>query len=169
MFKSQIFRAVVENFIVAVIAYILGYYFTAMFHWGTAEIGGLWAVISGVFVMSDRESLTAKTARMRIRASFIGCLVGGVYLYFFPFEVVGFAVCIAIGVFLCHIFRIPDHIKTTSITIAVVMIVSVIVTDIGPVENAALRFAESVIGSLTALAVAIAGVYIFRLKKTENK
>jgi len=73
-----------------------------MFHWGTAEIGGLWAVISGVFV-------------------------------------------------------------------AVVMIVSVIVTDIGPVENATLRFVESVIGSLTAFAVAIAGVYIFRLKKTENK
>jgi len=49
------------------------------------------------------------------------------------------------------------------------MIVSVIVTDIGPIMNAFLRFAESVIGSLTALAVAIAGVHIFRLKKTENK
>jgi len=165
MFKSHIFRAVVENFIVAVIAYLLGYYFTSMFHWGTAEIGGLWAVISGVFVMSDRESLTAKTAQMRIRASFIGCLVSGIYLYFFPFEVVGFAVCIAIGVFLCHVFRISDHIKTTSITISVVMIVSVIVSDIGPIENATLRFVESVIGSLAALTIAISAMYIFRLKK----
>jgi uncharacterized membrane protein YccC len=169
MFKSQMFRAVVENFIVAVIAYLLGYYFTAMFHWGTAEIGGLWAVISGVFVMADKESLTIKSARMRIRASFLGCLIAGIYLYFFPFTVVGFAICIAIGVLLCHILRIPDHIKTTSITISVVVIVSVLVSDISPVENAILRFAESVIGSLTALAVAIAGVYIFRLKKTENK
>jgi len=167
MFKSHIFRAVVENFIVAIGAYLLGYNFTAMFHLGTAEVGGLWAVISGVFVMADKESLTFNSARMRVRASFLGCLVAGVYLYFFPFSVVGFAICIAIGVLLCHLFRIPDHIKTTSITISVVIIISVVNQNIGPVANAALRFAESVIGSLVALAVAVAGLYIFRLKKPE--
>ncbi|MCK5392020.1 MAG: FUSC family protein [Deltaproteobacteria bacterium] len=167
MFKSHIFRAVVENFIVAVVAYLLGYYFTAMFHLGTAEVGGLWAVISGVFVMADKESLTFNSARMRVRASFLGCLVSGVYLYFFPFTVVGFAICIAIGVFLCHISRIPDHIKTISITISVVIIISVVNHSIGPVANAGLRFAESVIGSLVAVAVALAGIYIYRLKKSE--
>jgi uncharacterized membrane protein YccC len=167
MFKSHIFRAVVENFIVAIAAYLLGYYFTAMFHLGTAEVGGLWAVISGVFVMADKESLTFNSARMRVRASFLGCLVSGVYLYFFPFTVVGFAICIAIGVFLCHIFRIPDHIKTISITISVVIIISVVNHSIGPVANAGLRFAESVIGSLVAVAVAVAGIYIYRLKKSE--
>lgn len=167
MLKSHITRAVIENFIVAVISYILGYYFTFMFHVGTAEVGGLWAVISGVFVMSDKESLTISASRMRIKASFLGCLIAGTYLYFFTFSVVGFAIAIALGVFVCHIFRIPDHIKTTSITISVVVIISAIVTDIGPVENAALRFAESVIGSLTALGVGLAGMYVFRLKKDE--
>jgi len=161
MFKSHIFRAVVENFIVAVLAYLLGYYFTAMFHLGTAEVGGLWAVISGVFVLADKESLTFKSAKMRIKASFIGCFVAGVYLYLFPFTVVGFAICIAVGVLCCHLFRIPDHIKTIGITISVVN------HNIGPVANTALRFAESVIGSLTGLAVAIAGVYIFSLNKSE--
>ena len=167
MFKSHIFRAVVENFIVAVIAYLLGYYFTAMFHLGTAEVGGLWSVISGVFVMSEKESLTIKSARMRIKASFIGCLIAGVYLYLFSFSIIGFAISIALGVFICHLLRIPDHIKTTSITISVVVIISVIVQDIGPVANAALRFAESVIGSLTAVAVGLAGMYVFKVKKTE--
>ncbi len=167
MFKSHIFRAVIENFIVAVIAYLLGYYFTAMFHLGTAEVGGLWSVISGVFVMADKESLTMKSARMRIQASFIGCLIAGIYLYFFPFTVVGFAICIAIGVLLCHILRISDHIKTTSITISVVVIISVVNHNIDPIMNAALRFAESVIGSLVAVVVALAGIYIYRLKKSE--
>jgi hypothetical protein len=37
--------------------------------------------------MADKESLTMKSARMRIRASFIGCLIAGIYLYFFPFTV----------------------------------------------------------------------------------
>lgn len=168
MLKSTIFRAVVENFIVAVVAYLLGYYFTAMFHLGTAEIGGLWSVISGVFVMADKESLTFKSARMRIRASIIGCLVSGVYLYFFTFAVVGFAICIAIGVFLCHILRIQDHVRTTSITISVVMIVSVVNNDISPIMNAALRFAESVIGALVAVAVALVSIYIYSLKKSEK-
>lgn len=167
MFKSHIFRAVVENFIVAVVAYLLGYYFTSMFHVGTAEVGGLWSVISGVFVMSEKESQTIKSARMRIKASFIGCLIAGLYLYFFSFSVVGFAISIALGVLVCHVLRIPDHIKTASITISVVVIISAIVQDIGPIANAGLRFAESVIGSLVAVAVGLIGMYVFRVKKTQ--
>lgn len=167
MFKSHIFRSVVENFIVAVIAYLLGYYFTAMFHVGTAEVGGLWSVISGVFVMSEKESMTVRSARLRIKASFIGCLIAGAYLYFFSFNIIGFAIAIALGVFICHIFRIPGYIKTTGITISVVVIISAIVQDIGPLANAGLRFAESVIGSLVAVAVGYAGMKVFRLTKSD--
>lgn len=167
MFKSHIIRAAIENFLVAVLAYILGYEFSILIHQGTAEIGGLWSVISGVFVMSEKEILTFKSARMRIRASFVGCLLAGVYLYFFSFGVIGFAVTIALGVFLCHVLGIPDHIKTTSITISVVVIISVVVTDIGPVMNAGLRFVESVIGSLSAVLVAAVGISVFKLKKKE--
>jgi len=80
--------------------------------------------------------------------------------------VLGFAVSIAIGVFLCHILRIPDHIKTTSITISVVLIISAIVKNIGPIENAFLRFAESVIGSLVAVAVGYVAMIVFKLETT---
>jgi uncharacterized membrane protein YccC len=166
MIKSHIARSVIENFIVAVLAYLLGYYFTSLFHAGTAEVGGLWSVISGVFVMSEKESLTLRSARMRIKATFLGCLIAGVYLYFFTFSVVGFAVALALGVFVCHLFRIPDHIKTTSITISVVVIISAIVKDIGPIENAFLRFFESVIGSLVAAAVGYIAMIIFKLEKS---
>ncbi len=164
MFKSHITRAVIESFIVAAISYVLGYYFTSMFHLGTAEVGGLWAVISGVFVMSEGEAQTVKSARMRIKASFIACVIAGLYLYFFSFNVITFALAIALGVLICHVFRIPDHIKTTSITISVVVIISVL-KDIGPFANASLRFFESVIGSLTAMGVGIAAIYILKLNK----
>ncbi len=167
MLTSHITRSVIENFVVAVIAYILGYYFTVMFHLGTAEVGGLWSVISGVFVMSDKEALTVKSAKMRIKASFMGCLIAGVYLYFFSFSVIGFAIAIAIGVLVCHILRIPDYIRTTNITLSVVVIISLIVTDIGPIANAGLRFAESIIGSLTAVAVGLVAMYVFKVRKSE--
>jgi len=166
MIKSHIVRSVIENFIVAILAYLLGYYFTSLFHVGTAEVGGLWSVISGVFVMSEKESLTLKSGRVRVKASFLGCFIAGAYLYLFPFSVLGFAVSIAIGVFLCHILRIPDHIKTTSITISVVLIISAIVKNIGPIENAFLRFAESVIGSLVAVAVGYVAMIVFKLETT---
>lgn len=166
MFKSHITRAVIESFIVAAIAYVLGYYFTSMFHLGSAEVGALWAVISGVFVMSEGEAQTFKSARMRIKASFIGCVIAGAYLYFLPFSVLTFALAIALGVLICHIFRIPDHIKTTSITISVVVIISLL-EDIGPFANASLRFFESVIGSLSAMAIGVAAIYIFKLKKED--
>jgi len=167
MLKSHIFRSVIENFIVAVTAYLLGYYFTVYFDLGSAKVGALWAVISGVFVMSSKETLTVHSARLRIRASFIGCLIAGVYLYFFSFAILTFAICIAMGVLLCHVFRIPDHITSTSITISVVVIIYMIGDDIGPIENAVLRFAESVIGSLTAMVVGLVFMYLFKLKNTE--
>ena len=153
-------RALVQNFIVAIVAYLLGYQFTATIHLGTAEIGGMWSVISGVFVMADSQSHAIKTAMSRIRSSLVGCLISGVYLYFFSFSMLGFASCIVIGVLLCHLLRVPEDIKTVSITICVVIIVSVIIDNINPAMNASLRFVESVIGSLVAMVVAAVGLYI---------
>ena len=63
----------------------------------------------------------------------------------------------------------PAHIKLTEITIAVVMIVSVITSDIDPVMNAALRFMESIIGALVAVTVAMAVSYVYVLKKALAK
>ena len=85
---------------------------------------------------------------------------------FHPFSVVGFAVSIALGVFVCHVFRISDHIKTTSITISVVVIIPAVVKDICPIENAGLRFAESVIGSLVTVTVGYIAMIVFKLGKS---
>ncbi|MEM7009305.1 MAG: FUSC family protein [Thermodesulfobacteriota bacterium] len=165
MFKSHIVRAAIETFFVAIIAYVAGYNFSSIFHVGTAEVGGLWSVISGVFVMTEGELLTFKSAKLRVRASFVGCLIAALYLYFFTFGVIGFAISVAIGVYLCHVLNIPDHVKTTSITISVVVIISALVSDIGPIENASLRFVESIIGSLSAVLVAVVSIYVLKLEK----
>ena len=46
-----------------------------------------------------------------------------------------------------------DHIKLTGVTISVVMLVSVVAGNQDPIENAALRFLESVIGAGVAVSV----------------
>ncbi len=160
---------VLENVIIVITAYLLGFHFTSIFNIGTSEIGGLWSVISGLVVIEGRKADTFKSAKLRITGSCIGALVSGTYLYFFPFSVPGFALCIGVGGVICHLIRMPAHIKLTGITIAVVMIVSVITSDIDPVMNAALRFMESIIGALVAVTVAMAVSCAYGLKKVLAK
>lgn len=146
-------RTLINNFVTAVLAYVAGYYFTSMFHAGSAEIGGLWSVISGVFVVEDRRLDSLGSARSRIIGTFIGVLISGVYLYLFPFNVFGFAICIVAGVAVCKLLSITQYIKLVGVTISVVMIVSIVNKEIEPFINAALRFGESVIGTVVALIV----------------
>jgi len=153
-------RSIVNNLIIAVLAYLLGFYFTSMFHTLTAEIGGMWSVISGVLVMENTAPKTLKSGQLRVIASFIGAFLSGLYLYLFDFSVLGFAVCIGLGSLICHLFRIPSHIKATGVTIAVIMIISFAIKDSNPVLNAALRFGESIIGALVAVLVAYASAKI---------
>ena len=119
--------------------------------------------------MRDVKRTLLNLQSIRIKGSCIGALVSGTYLYFLPFSVPGFAFCIGVGGVICHLLRIPAHIKLTEITIAVVMIVSVITSDIDPVMNAALRFMESIIGALVAVTVAMAVSYVYVLKKALAK
>ena len=154
---NETLYAVIESMIVVMLSYLAGYYFTGIFHSATAEAGGLWAAISGVFVISDKHNATLKSSRVRVLGSFIGCLISGVYLYFFKFSVLGFGACIGVGVVICKLLRIPDHLKVTGITISVVIIISLEFHDLPAFMNAALRFSESVIGTLIAYLIAQIG------------
>jgi uncharacterized membrane protein YccC len=148
--------SVVSYVVIAIAGYLLGSHLTSLLHQPASEIGGLWSVISGVIVFEDARKKVLRSAKLRVIGTFIGALVSGVYLYFFPFTVIGFAACVGVGTFICHLVRLPDHIKLTVVTISVIMIVSFITNNSRPIENAALRFVESVIGALVALIVAYA-------------
>lgn len=109
----------------------------------------------------SKWSETSSSAVFRIVGSFIGAAISGIYLYFYHFSALGLAICIGAGVFVCHLLGITKDIKLTSITISVVMIISVINSNIEPLMNAALRFSESVIGTGVAAMVAYASHSIY--------
>lgn len=100
-----------------------------------------------------------RSAKLRVIGSFIGALVSGTYLYFFPFTVLGFAACVGVGALICDLLKLPDHIKLTEVKISVIMIVSVTTNNLVPIENAVLRFAESVIGAVVAVTVAYVSAF----------
>jgi len=154
-------RAMINNTVMAFIAFFAGYNFTALFHEGTSQEGGLWSVVSAVMVLESKWSETSHSAVFRIIGSFLGAAISGTYLYFYHFSAIGLAICIGVGVFVCHLLGITKYVKLTSLTIAVVMIISVINNDIEPFMNAALRFAESVIGTIVAVMVAYVSHLIY--------
>lgn len=120
----------------------------------------MWAVISAIIVIESSHSETFVSARNRILGTIVGALVSGIYLFLFPFSVIGFTVAIGIGVLICYLFRIPKAVKLTGITIAVVIIVATIDKDLHPFVNAGLRLAESAIGTGMAIIVALVSYFI---------
>ena len=153
--KFQSFIPVfLKNIAIVAGAFIGGFYFTIFFHEPTSLVGGLWAVISAIIVIEASHKETYTSAKNRIIGSLIGAIVSGVYLFFFPFTIIGFVVTVGVGVLICFLLGIPQSVKLTGITISVVMIVATITEDLHPFSNAGLRFFESAIGTGIAVLVA---------------
>jgi uncharacterized membrane protein YccC len=132
-------------------SYACGSYFTGLFHGASARIGGLWSMVSGIVVLQATRRTTWSSAWLRVLGTLIGSIIGAVYLSLLPFSAIGMAVCIFGTVLLCHAARIPDHARLAALTVAVIIVLSSVNQALSPILNAALRFAESCIG--TALAV----------------
>ena len=160
MSNQNIVIVTIQNILLVVGSYLCGYYFTTMFHEPTSYVGGLWAAISGIIVIEATARDTLHSAKIRIIGSFTGAIISGIYLFFFPFSLFGYGICIAFGVLICYIFRVQHSIKLTGITISVILIVSTIEQDIHPIVNAGLRFVESAIGTGLAILVAFTGFYL---------
>jgi uncharacterized membrane protein YccC len=144
-------RIALQIALVSLASYACGSYFTGLFHGASARIGGLWSMVSGIVVLQATRRTTWSSAWLRVLGTLIGSIIGAVYLSLLPFSAIGMAVCIFGTVLLCHAARIPDHARLAALTVAVIIVLSSINQALSPILNAALRFAESCIG--TALAV----------------
>jgi uncharacterized membrane protein YccC len=144
-------RIALQIALVSLASYACGSYFTGLFHGASARIGGLWSMVSGIVVLQATRRTTWSSAWLRVLGTLIGSIIGAVYLSLLPFSAIGMAVCIFGTVLLCHAARIPDHARLAALTVAVIMVLSSVNQALSPILNAALRFAESCIG--TALAV----------------
>ena len=160
MSSQNVISVTIQNIAIIVGAYLCGFYFTKLFHEPTSYVGGLWAVISGIIVIEGTARDTLHSAKIRIIGSLTGAIISGVYLFFFPFSLFGYGICIAFGVLMCYILRVQHSIKLTGITISVVLIVSTIEKELHPIINAGLRFVESAIGTGIAISVAFTAYYL---------
>ena len=141
----------IQNALVSLAAYLVGYYFTASFHTRSSSIGGLWSLVSAIVVLQAASRDTWKSAVLRVLGTLIGAMLSGFYLYLFPFRPVGMATSVRLTVLLYQMVGVPDHGRLAAITVALVMVISSGNSELSPFANAALRFIESVIGAGTAV------------------
>lgn len=150
MFQDRVSIAI-QNALVSLAAYTVGYYFTGLFHSRSSNIGGLWSLIAAIVVLQATTRDTWKSAVLRVLGTLIGAILGGLYLYFFPFTPVGMAVSIGLTVLLCQALNVPDHGRLAAITVALIMVISSGNSELSSFTNAALRFIESLIGAAIAV------------------
>lgn len=144
-------RIPAEIAVAALVAYLLGSWFTGLFPGYLPRIGGLWSAISAVVVTQMSRQEAVSSASLRILGSAIGAITSAVYLSLLPFHPLGMAVAIFATVLLCSAVDIPSHGRLAAITVIVVMVTASLDPKLSPLLNALLRFLESCIGTAVAL------------------
>ena len=137
--------------LVALLAYWLGFRFTALFPGYFPKIGGLWSAISAVIVVQVSKKDTADSAWLRVIGTALGAAISALYLSFFPFHAVGMAASIFFSSFICTSLNMNSWMRLSAITVLVVMVTASLNPALNPALNALLRFCESCIGSAVAV------------------
>ena len=137
--------------VVCLAAYVAGRGFTSLFHAGSAILGGVWSVVSGIVVLQATLEDTRGSAALRVLGTFIGAAISAVYLVLLPFSAIGMAACVGVTVLFCLAVGVPDHARLAAVTVVIILAVSVAAPSLSPVTNAVLRFLESCIGAGIAM------------------
>ena len=116
-------------------------------------LGGMWAVISAIFVNRStyRESRSAAVSRMVATfVSFVYCLI---YLTFLPFHTWALGLLVGVSALTARMIGRPGDAITAAITTTVVLVVAE-VSPRGAWEQPILRLADTAIGVAVGLASA---------------
>lgn len=153
-----------EGVLITLLAYYLGSRFTAIFHGPSAEVGGVWSVISGLVVLQSTIRETLKSSLLRSIGTFIGALIAGLYLTLFGFSMVGMALCAGLTLAICYLVDIFEYARLAAATVVIIAALSQSSPGVPPLLNAFLRFVESSIG----VGVCILSVYSMRVFVRRN-
>jgi len=151
MIRTERLRTPVLIGLSALLAYLLGFWFTSLFPGYLPKIGGLWSAISAIVVTQGTPRETVSSASLRVLGSAIGAATSALYLSLLPFHPLGMAATIAVTVWVCSALNVPSHGRLAAITVIVVMVTASLDPRLSPLLNALLRFLESCIGTLVAL------------------
>ena len=153
-----------EGVLITLLAFYLGSRFTAIFNGTSAQVGGIWSVISGLVVLQSTIRETLKSSLLRTIGTLIGALLAGLYLSIFGFSVLGMALCAGLTLSICYLLDIFEYARLAAATVVIIAALDQSAPQVPPFLNAFLRFSESSIG----VGVCILSVYTLRVFVRRN-
>ena len=129
------------------IAYLVGMYATGPFHKASRWMGALLACTSVVMVLQAetfRNSL--RPAWMRMLGTFIGVVIGYIYLRYFHFSIIGMLLSVFLLEMFCMMLDIYSKSRIATITLIIILLISQMEPNVDPLTNCLLRFFESGVG-----------------------
>jgi len=153
-----------EGILITFIGYYLGSRFTAIFNGPSAQVGGVWSVISGLVVLQSTIRETIQSSLLRTIGTFIGALLAAIYLWLFGFSLLGMALCAGLTLAICYLLDIFEYARLAAATVVIISALDQSAVGGAPFLNAFLRFAESTIG----VGVCIISVYTLRVFVRRN-
>ena len=134
------------------VAYLVGVYVTGSFHRVSQWMGALLSCTSVVIVLQSgnyRDAL--RPAWMRTLGTFIGVVIGYIYLKLFHFTIFGMLCAVFLLEMLCMMIGIYTKSRIATITLIIILLITQIEPDMNPLTNCALRLFESAAGVLVGV------------------
>jgi uncharacterized membrane protein YccC len=116
-------------------------------------LGGMWAVVTTVFVVRDSYANSLAAALSRMAATLVSFALCLAYLAFLPFDAWGLAVLVGLSVQITVLVDRPDDAITAAITTTVVLVVASL-SPHDAWQQPILRLADTAIGAAIGLAAA---------------
>ena len=128
-----------------------------------ARLGGMWAAIATVFVVRATPEDTWSAGVARLIATSVSVVLCLLYLWFFPFTVVGMAALIGIGMLGLMLLDRRDGIVTAGITTVVIMVVAAL-SPVDAWHQPILRLIDTTVGVGIGVAFKWAGSRLWPLR-----
>jgi uncharacterized membrane protein YccC len=123
-------------------------------------LGGMWAVVSTVFVFRDTRATSWSAGLARLIATSVSFVLCFFYLLLFPFQPLGMAALIGVGTVVMMLLDRREDIVTTGITTAVVMVVAAISPQ-DAWQQPLLRLVDTIVGIAVGIACMRIGLFLF--------
>jgi len=111
---------------------------------------GFWAVMSSIVVMQSDAKATISASWMRVAGTFVGALVGGLFLALGGYHVWAFGLAVGVVIVICGLLRLMESYRIAAVTVAVVMLMG---NSASPWMTATYRFLEVSFGILISLLI----------------
>lgn len=122
-------------------------------HGPADQIGGLWAMISTIFVLRDSYQQSMAAAVSRMAATSVSFLLCFIYLIFLPFHAWALAVLIGASALAVILLGRPADAVSAAISSAVVLVAARL-NPVHPWQQPILRFIDTLVGIAVGLATA---------------